>query len=287
MNKNNIIPIHNFSVDNESSESFKLLALESRTGYDTSVPHRHNYYEIFLFERGGGEHEIDFNSIAIDDRSIHFVSPGQVHKVKREPESYGHLILFSRDFFYSNSLKRNSLFDIPFLNNHFPEPIINLDKSDYDQILGIIANMEKEYKNEQEHHREAIQSYLNLLLLNCKRLFDKQLDAHAPYNKTYQEFRCLLESEFEKSHQVSTYSNRLGVTAKQLSILTKNTIGKTALEMIHDRIILEAKRLLKYSSYSIKEIAFFLNFDDPSHFGKFFKSKQNQTPKEYRTSTGP
>jgi len=280
-----IIPIHNFTEDNEDSESFKLIALESRTGYDTSIPHRHNYYEIFLFEKGGGEHEIDFNSILIKDRSIHFVSPGQVHKVKREPESYGRLILFSRNFFYSNSLKKNSLFDIPFLNNNFSEPIINLNEPDYALILGIIDNMETEHEHEQEHHKEAIQSYLNLLLLNCKRLFDKKLDDHDLYNKTYQEFRCLLENEFEKSRQVSDYARRLGITAKQLSILTKKTTGKTAMEMIHDRIILEAKRLLKYSDYSIKEIAFFLNFDDPSHFGKFFRSKEDLTPKEYRIGT--
>ncbi|HIA05753.1 MAG TPA: AraC family transcriptional regulator [Flavobacteriales bacterium] len=283
MDIKNVIPLHNFSVDNDTSGAFKLISLESRTGYDTSVPHRHNYYEIFLFEKGGGTHEIDFNLIAIEDRSIHFVSPGQVHKVNRELDSRGHLILFSRDFFYSNSINQNSLFDIPFLNNNFPEPVINLTGSDYDEILSLILSMKGEYANEQEYQRDVIQSYLNLLIINCKRLFDKQVGDIGIYNKALQDFKRLLENEFDKNHQVSYYANQVHVSVKQLSAITKKAVGKTALELIHDRIILEAKRLLRYSDHSIKEISFFLNFDDPSHFGKFFKSKQNQTPKEYRT----
>ena len=66
----------------------------------------------------------------------------------------------------------------------------------------------------------------------------------------------------------------MGVTDKKLSVHTKSAVGKTAIEMIHDRIILEAKRLLKHSNYNIKEIAFFLNFDDPSHLVSFLKGKK-------------
>lgn len=281
MNKNNI-PIHNFSVDNASSEPFQLIALEAWSEYDASVPHRHNYYEIFLFEKGGGFHEIDFKKIPINDRSIHFVSPGQVHKVERELNANGHLILFSREFFYSNSVNRKSLFEIPFLNNNFSEPIINLSESDYNQLLGLITSMKQEYGNEQEYQQEVIQSYLNVLILNCKRLFDKQVTGIGIYPKTVQEFRRLLENDFDKNHQVADYAEKLNISAKQLSAITKNTVGKTALEMIHTRIVLEAKRLLKYSDHSIKEISFFLNFDDPSHFGKFFKSRVAVTPKAYR-----
>ena len=278
------IPIHNFSSDNETSEAFKIITLEASNDYDSLVPHRHNYYEIFLFNKGGGNHIIDFKKIPIEDNSIHFVSPGQVHKVERTPNSNGHLIIFSREFYYANSVNRKSLFEIPFLNNNFSKPIINLNKEDYSQVLYFIISMKKEYANVLEGQKEIIQSYLNLLILNCKRLFDSQIGEANIYNKTLQEFRRLLENEFEQTHQVSYYADKLNINAKKLSTITKKEVGKTALEMIHTRIILEAKRLLKYSNHSIKEISFFLNFEDPSHFGKFFKSKVNLTPKEYRIS---
>lgn len=282
MNKN-IIPIHNFSVDNESSEPFRIITLQTRTDYDTSVPHRHNYYEIFLFEKGGGIHEIDFNTFSIKDKSIHFVSPGQVHKVKREPDSCGYIILFSRDFFYANNRDKNSLFEIPFLNNNYIEPIINFNATDYQRIVSLVREMDLEYKERQDYAKDAIQSYLNLLLLNCKRLFNDTIGETEMHNDTFQNFRRLLENEFDKNHQVGDYASKLGVSDKQLSIITKDAVGKKALEMIHNRIMLEAKRLLKYSDHSIKEIAFFLNFDDPSHFGKFFKAKEGLTPSEFRS----
>ena len=282
----NIIPIHNFSVDNEeTNERFRLIELTTRSDYDSSVAQRQNYYEIFIFEKGGGFHEIDFNRIPIIDRSVHFVSPGQVHKVNREKSSCGYIILFSREFFYLNNQNTNSLFSIPFLNNNYTEPVIDLNEADYNQMITIVNGMKNEYDNNQDHKKSAIQSYLNLLLLSCTRLFDKEKGGGGELHKnnTFQNFRRLLESEFEKNHKVSSYADKLGVTDKQLSVLTKSIVGKTALEMIHNRIILEAKRLLKHSNHSIKEIAFFLNFDDPSHFGKFFKGKENITPKEYRS----
>ena len=280
-----IIPIHNFSIDNkETNEQFKLIELTTRTDYDSSIAHRHNYYEIFIFEKGGGSHEIDFNTATIEDGSVHFISPGQVHKVKRVPSSCGYIILFSREFFYLNNQNSNSLFNIPFLNNNYTEPVINLNEVDFNQIMTFINGIKSEYNNNQDHKKDAIQSYLNLLLLSCKRLFNEKKGKQELHNNTFQDFRKLLENEFEKNHKVSSYAVRLGITDKQLSVLTKNIVGKTALEMIHDRIILEAKRLLKHSNHGIKEIAFFLSFDDPSHFGKFFKGKENITPKEYRVS---
>ena len=93
------IPIHNFARDDETSVPFKICPLEKRNHYDALEPHRHNYYEIFLFIKGGGKHLIDFTEHPITDQSIHFVSPGQIHLVKRELSSHGILISFSREFY--------------------------------------------------------------------------------------------------------------------------------------------------------------------------------------------
>jgi AraC family transcriptional activator of pobA len=278
------IPIHNFSIDNETSEAFKIITLEGSNAYDTLVPHRHNYYEIFLFNKGGGNHIIDFETIPIEDNSIHFVSPGQVHKVDRGTDSNGHLIIFSREFYYGNSTNKKSLFDVPFFNNNFSTPIINLSDVDFSKILSFFISMKTEYNTNNEGKNEMIQSYLNLLILNCKRLFVNKKTQKNVNHKVLQDFRRLLENEFEQTHHVSYYAEKLNINSKKLSLITKKEVGKSALELIHARIILEAKRLLRYSNHSIKEISFFLNFEDPSHFGKFFKSKVGITPKEYRVT---
>ncbi len=278
-----LIPIHNFSKDDEESIDFKFIKLETRTDYDSSVAHRHNYYEIFIFTKGGGTHAVDFSTFEIADRSVHFVSPGQVHKVAREPDSFGHIILFSREFFYSNSMDRGSLFDIPFLNNGTNEPILNFEEGEFEQVEALAEQIRTEFESAETHKEEALQSYLNLLLLQCKRKFD-DAGKRELYDSTFQQFRAMLEEKFDSMHFVSDYASELGVTEKQLSAITQKAIGVSALQLIHQRIILEAKRLLNHSDHSIKEIAFFLHFDDPSHFGKFFKSKVGATPAEFRAA---
>ena len=122
------IPLHNFSRDDETSIPFEIIPLKQLSGYDTGVPHRHNYYEIFFFEEGGGEHIIDFTTIPVKSHSIHFVSPGQVHHLMRSPDSHGAIILFSRDFYYLGLQEKNLLFEMPFLNNAMEHPVLNLFK---------------------------------------------------------------------------------------------------------------------------------------------------------------
>ena len=87
----------------------------------------------------------------------------------------------------------------------------------------------------------------------------------------YASFRKAVRFNFKKWHKVQDYANFLGLTDKSLNEMAKKYTGKKASELIYNHIILEAKRLLQTNA-SIKETAFQLSFDDPSHFSKFFKS---------------
>ena len=129
------IPRHSFLVDDPSSIPFKFIRLAKAGSYDTSVPHRHNYYEVFIFEKGGGFHNIDFETFEINDLSIHFVSPGQVHNVVREADSKGYVMLFSRDFYSSNHQR---LRQFPFLNNNSIDSTLNLNQSEFDTLFQLV-----------------------------------------------------------------------------------------------------------------------------------------------------
>ncbi len=80
------------------------------------------------------------------------------------------------------------------------------------------------------------------------------------------------------------YAAQLNLTPKYLSTLIRQTSGRTASEWIDDYVILEAKNLLKYSTMSVQEIAYSLNFPNQSFFGKYFKNHTGQTPSGYRMS---
>lgn len=97
-------------------------------------------------------------------------------------------------------------------------------------------------------------------------------------------FKDLLEVQFKEQKQVNSYSGQLSVTEKRLNQATSKVLGKTPKQMIDERVMLEAKRLLAHTNESIKEIGFALGFEEPTNFIKYFKKHHNTTPVEFRES---
>ncbi len=135
-----------------------------------------------------------------------------------------------------------------------------------------------------------MRAYLTILLIKCKRLFEANYsNPQIPQSKDYhlyQQFQLLIEQNFRTWHQVNDYAKELLVADKYLSSISKKLVGKTGIQLIHQRILLEAKRLLTHSNLSSKEIAYFLSFEDPAYFSKFFKRNVGQTPNGFRASSG-
>lgn len=273
------IPIHAFLKDDASSIPFQLVQLTKEGSYDTSVPHRHNYYEIFFFEVGGGEHHVDFKTFPIQHKSVHFVSPGQVHQIVRTDQSKGYVVLFSREFYSANPQKLRSF---PFLNNNSNKPILNLDETDFSKLEELVLKMHAEQEGEATFTKELIKAYLNAFLVLCKRFFNEDPEDHQKVETLSYRFKQLIEEHYLNTHDVASYAELLNSSERQLATATKKELGKSPKNLIDERIVLEAKRLVKHTDHSFQEIAFFLNFNDSSHFAKFFKTKVGCSPTEYR-----
>ncbi|MGD1846115.1 MAG: helix-turn-helix domain-containing protein [Salibacteraceae bacterium] len=280
------VPIHDFSRDDDSSIPFKLEVVEHQNHYNTTEAHRHNYYEIFLFAGGGGRHVIDFKSFNIADQSVHFLSPGQIHEVERSPGSHGWVIKFSRDFFYLNLENKNVLFDLPFLHNQTSNPTLALKDKEFEEIKSLFTSIDREYDANSEFKADILRSYLNILLLKCNSLFEtlgaNQVADDKASGKVVHRFRKLVEENFTQKHQVGEYAEMLSVSAGYLNDATKKVFHKNASQLIQDRIILEVKRLLMHSTLNNKEIAYFLNFNDPSYFSRFVKKQTGLSPNALR-----
>lgn len=104
-----MIPIHDISE--AQKKELRMNELVTLTHYDSSEAHRHNYFEFFVFLNGGGVHIIDFCEFPIQANSIHIVSPGQVHQVKRKLNSKGFVFLFEKNLFENSKEIENLLFD--------------------------------------------------------------------------------------------------------------------------------------------------------------------------------
>jgi AraC family transcriptional activator of pobA len=276
------IPVHTLA-ENENS-ALMVRRMSRYDGIDMEERHRHNYYEILLFDQAGGTNMIDFEEYEVQAQSIHFISPGQVHALNRNKETDGYLVTFTKDFMALNGGNLSMLNDFPAFAKTAPA-VLQASTTCFAGIFELVTFMEKEVR-QIPHYKEALlAAYIQALLIKCKALIVdtvayRRNDESA--QQLIQRFNQLLEQHFTKFHKVNEYADQLGLTPNHLSDSLKKISGKTAGELIHQRIILEAKRLLLHSSLATKEIAYQLGFNDPSYFSRFFKANTGASPESFR-----
>ncbi len=273
----NSIPFHKHLNSCELSERIKFYRLKSLHDYDTSLPHRHGYFEIFFFEQGSGQHLIDYQTIAIKEYSIHIVCPGQVHQLQLERMTKGCFLIFS-EAFIAEHLQYTQILQLSFLQTNSLPSVLQLSNQDFDKYLT--------YTNEIEKAQDVnVQmAWLNIVFQKLKVAFESKSNFYAQTSKdeVLVRFKNLLEYHFTEEHLPSFYAEQIAITEKKLNQKIREVYGATTSEIIANRVLLEAKRLLINSSLSIKEIAFDLGFNDPAYFSRFVKKHTFKSPKELR-----
>ena len=268
-----MIPSH--TLANTEHSNIVINRLSKSNDYDFSEPHRHDYYELFYFQNGGGVHEIDFKPFEIESASFQLVVPGQVHQMKRAPGSMGFVFLFTNE----DIIESKTVFD--FLLEHGAHSVDERNpfcsfKQDEAELIDRIINDAWSNKENTSH---AIMKHTLIGL--CLRMNEQIPQNDSVASSAYTKFRQSLVKNYREIRTVSVYADELNLTPKSLNELVKKYTGRTASDHIYKQVILEAKRLLLLGS-SVKEVAFSLQFDDPGHFSKFFKKQVGQSPADFR-----
>jgi AraC family transcriptional activator of pobA len=159
-----------------------------------------------------------------------------------------------------------------------------MDRTMEQKINFLFEEMLKEGSFNPLHNDDLVRALLLQLFIYLSRT---EIQVHAktvnPYNYTLlQNFRNLIEANFSSLKFPKQYAALLYITPNHLNALCKDLINKSAGQLIRDRIILEAKRLLINLDLSVAQIAEKLDFKDQSYFIKFFKKHEEITPEKFR-----
>jgi len=252
---------------------------------DFLVPHRKDYYMFVLVHTGSSRHWIDTTPYTLKPNTFYISSPWQV-QVKEQTEPLTGIVLsFSEEFLNMDESK--TLQQLPVIKNPSNAHEFSLQPSDYLFIEDMLKKMWLEYEAKNEWRYTMLLSYLRILSIYTSRLYTDQLSkkAGAKERGLLQRFKQLINERFTELHQVADYAELLNITAGYLNDVIKQQSGKTAMEHIHERIVLEAKRQLLHTEFSAKEIAYDLGFEDAAYFNRFFKRLTEQTPAAFRMAT--
>lgn len=265
-------------------EVYDMASYLERSGAHATVPHTHSYYQIIWIFNKGGVHYVDFKSYNVEANTLFFISKNQIHYFDGKAKHQGIIIHFNESFLMQSDV---DIFLKYTLFNNIDKPYHVLENSAVELANKYINLIKVELENKGAFgYKHVIRNLLKSFLIVLERLHSKHNQHPIRFNSSYElqflQFRELLETYYTQNYSVNDYASRLNISSKTLNTITTTVAAKTPSQLIAERIILEAERLLSFSDLKINEIAYHLGFEDASYFVKYFKRHKQKSPKEYR-----
>jgi len=215
--------------------------------------------------------------------ALYFIMPGQVHSWSFSEDVKGFALFFKLDF-YTNYTRERHLGKNPLFNSSSLCNYLQLDPKAEGALVNLLDLMHGEFQNNNPGREEVLRNGLDMLLVRIARYCD-QNTLRAPIHSLSQQvarLQRLIETNFREMRLPNEYAEKMNISPKHLNALCKRTLNKTVTDLIHERVILEAKRLLAFTDLRIKEVADDLGFNDKSYFLRFFKKRTGVTPEQFR-----
>jgi len=276
-----------FGLDNSSELIGNGFGLYSTANLKRTLgPIKTNYFRIGLIRSGNVNFDIGLETYYPIRDSVAFGFPGQVFSIYDQSEDFfAYYLLFTDEFIADSLLLKTMKEQFPFLNYSGVQSF-QLDQEEAREIENFIMKINEEIKNKRDDIVQVIQLYIQLILIKANRNYQRQFSAShdkvTSGNTLFIKFIKLVNQHFLTLRKVAEYARMLHVTSDYLNRIIKFHSQKTAHELIDEMILMEAKAFLRHTELSIAEIAYRLEFSDPSHFNKFFKKLVDCTPLQYR-----
>lgn len=238
-----------------------------------------------------GETSVSFNlhEFKLKKDSIFIFTPKNVLQVNSQQYFKADVIAISPDFMRRININIKNM--MPLFLKFVENPALTLTPEESRSMRGMIAQIERETRGPETHFSFDIVSGLiaatiykvgDIMYHYLAEHPEGQNNSHNRAEEYFKQFTHLLGEHFREERSVGFYARQLCITPKYLTTLIKRISGQSVSEWIDNYVILEAKTLLKYSTMSIQEIAYYLNFPNQSFFGSYFKRNTGMSPSQYK-----
>lgn len=262
---------------------YEAIEVRGRLHDWTTPPHRHEALHQFeILERGAVAATIDGRRYTMAAPAAWMVPPGVMHGFVYERDSAGHRVSVP------SGLLQAAIAPSPKLQERLARPVIVQmpgTSGDADELHELLALLTREFAAQRPGRTEALQAHAVLLAMwFARRELAAPVVAAPAHDALVEKFRALLEVNFRAHWTIAAYAKVLGVTPDHLSRRCRAATGLGAQDLVQERLMLEARRLLAYTPGAVAEIAHQLGFDDPAYFSRVFAKGAGQSPSAYRES---
>ena len=245
---------------------------------------------IAIREKGVSKFSINLKEFEVGPNDLVIASPDDLMQSSVGEGIYlSQTLMVSSNFLKEMYISLNSF--MPFFAARKEHPVFHLkddevkELKEYFQLILDTVNRENDYFRTDTTKR-LLAAYLYKLGSVLYRHYPElQMEANKPIKREetlFKQFIKLVSENHRRERRVDFYAEQLFLSPKHFSTVIKKVSGKTAGQWIDEYVILEAKTLLKYSAMSIQEISYYMNFPNPSFFGKYFKQHTGMSPSDYK-----
>jgi AraC family transcriptional regulator, transcriptional activator of pobA len=273
------IPTLHFIYSTTDDLAFDCKRLEAMR-LTARQAYRQTYYSLYWVVDGSATAGIDFVDYPLLSSTLTLLQPGQVFYPHVSTPLRGLALYFPRDFLALDSLGGANPF--PLITGAETSVVapLEVNRDQTPQIHQLMSDIAAEFSGSQAGRDTMVRAALSMLLVTASRL--RPVTMPVSYPSLVQGFFDLIERNFCDTPRMSEYARLLGITPGYLNDVVKHATGQTASRVLHERILLEAKRLLVQTDVSVAEIATNLAFTDSSYFTRFFHRATGFSPRTFR-----
>jgi AraC-like DNA-binding protein len=252
--------------------------------------HRLGYHDITLITDGQGKFRIDEKEYSVREGDIIFSSPNQIRWWDIDNITDGYALIFEKEFLLTFFNDPDFLQHLSYFRDTHTFSKLTLGE-EYEYTLRLINEIKQEIDSYKEKDKHILRALLYQTLKSLDRIYilknTSSGNTENVKNRHADTFIKLVDIGYKQNHSIRYYADKLCITPNYLNEQIKSAKGINAKQVIHNKIIQEAKKMLLYTSDSMSDIAASLNYENTSYFIRFFRKQTGYTPLQYRNANKP